>query len=198
MTERQSQFLGILNRAGKIAFGQSAFGKGKKISLLLLSEDASELTQKEARSFAGKFGLKIESVKTKAELGKPFGYERVLKTPSGKVEFTSTLLNNCGRDDHRSLPEFRDWREMAGDRARFPFLLVSGGRSDLVTPQTIAEFLSLVPHAQHAHLPEATHMLAGDDNAAFTATVLHYLDALPPASAGAPSAVTEHVPGASP
>ena len=74
MTERQSQFLGILNRAGKIAFGQSAFGKGKKISLLLLSEDSSELTQKEARSFAG---LKIESVKTKAELGKPFGYEAI-------------------------------------------------------------------------------------------------------------------------
>jgi ribosomal protein L7Ae-like RNA K-turn-binding protein len=77
MTERQSQFLGILNRAGKIAFGQSAFGKGKKISLLLLAEDASELTQKGARSFAGKFGLKIESVKTKAELGKPFGYEAI-------------------------------------------------------------------------------------------------------------------------
>lgn len=86
----------------------------------------------------------------------------------------------------------------AASNVHCPVLLVSGGRSDLVTPQTIEEFLSLVPHAQHVHLPEATHMLAGDDNAAFTATVLHYLDALPPASAGAPSAVTEHVPGASP
>ncbi|WP_369980157.1 alpha/beta fold hydrolase [Xanthomonas bundabergensis] len=86
----------------------------------------------------------------------------------------------------------------AASKVHCPVLLVSGGRSDLVTPQTIEEFLSLVPHAQHAHLPDATHMLAGDDNAAFTATVLHYLDALPPASAGAPSAVTEHVPGASP
>ena len=64
----------------------------------------------------------------KTRSGKPFGYERGLNTPSGKVEFTSTLLNHCGRDDHRALPEFRDWREMAGDRARFPFLLVSGGR----------------------------------------------------------------------
>lgn len=86
----------------------------------------------------------------------------------------------------------------AAARVQCPVLLISGGRSDLVTPQTIEEFLSLVPHAQHAHLPEATHMLAGDDNAAFTATVLHYLDALPPASAGAPSAVTEPVPGARP
>jgi Lysophospholipase len=86
----------------------------------------------------------------------------------------------------------------AAAQVQCPVLLISGGRSDLVTPQTIEEFLSLVPHAQHAHLPEATHMLAGDDNAAFTATVLHYLDALPPASAGAPSAVTEPVPGARP
>ncbi|KAB7771611.1 MULTISPECIES: alpha/beta hydrolase [unclassified Xanthomonas] len=86
----------------------------------------------------------------------------------------------------------------AAAHVQCPLLLISGGRSDLVTPQTIEEFLSLVPHAQHAHLPEATHMLAGDDNAAFTATVLHYLDALPPACAGASSAVTEYLPGARP
>jgi hypothetical protein len=32
-----------------------------------------------------------------------------------------------------------------------------------------------VPHARHVHLPQATHMVAGDDNDAFTATVLEYL-----------------------
>ncbi len=75
-------------------------------------------------------------------------------------------------------------------------LLVSGGRSTLVTPQTVAEFLALVPHARHVQLPEATHMVAGDDNNAFTATVLDYLDVLPSASAVAQSATTEHVTGA--
>ncbi len=104
------------------------------------------------------------------------------------------LVEELARDGE----QHQDAIAQAASKVHCPVLLVSGGRSDLVTPQTIAEFLSLVPHAQHAHLPEATHMLAGDDNAAFTATVLHYLDALPPASAGAPSAVTEHVPGASP
>ncbi|UKE51812.1 alpha/beta fold hydrolase [Xanthomonas translucens] len=104
------------------------------------------------------------------------------------------LVEELARDSERH----QEAIAQAASKVHCPVLLVSGGRSDLVTPQTIAEFLSLVPHAQHAHLPEATHMLAGDDNAAFTATVLHYLDALPPASAGAPSAVTEHVPGASP
>lgn len=73
-----------------------------------------------------------------------------------------------------------------------PVLLVSGGRSDLVTPQTITDFLALAPHARHIELPQATHTLAGDDNDAFTATVLNYLDELSTAS----SAVPEHVTGA--
>ena len=77
-----------------------------------------------------------------------------------------------------------------------PLLLVSGGRSDLVTPQTVAEFTALAPHARHVQLPQATHMVAGDDNDAFTATVLDYLDVLPAADAAASSATNEHVTGA--
>lgn len=82
----------------------------------------------------------------------------------------------------------------AARQVQCPLLLVSGGRSDLVSPQTVEEFMALVPHAQHVHLPEATHMVAGDDNNAFTAAVLNYLDALPSAA----SARTEHVTGARP
>lgn len=58
-----------------------------------------------------------------------------------------------------------------------PVLLVSGGRSDLVSERTIADFLALVPHASHVQLPEATHMVAGDDNDAFTDTLLDFLGA---------------------
>lgn len=90
----------------------------------------------------------------------------------------------------------------AATQVRCPILLISGGRSDLVTPQTVAEFLSLVPQARHVQLPDATHMVAGDENSAFTAAVLHYLDALPSASAIAASPFTdnanEHVTGATP
>ncbi|HYG06580.1 MAG TPA: alpha/beta hydrolase [Stenotrophomonas sp.] len=90
----------------------------------------------------------------------------------------------------------------AAAQVRCPVLLVSGGRSDLVTPQTVAEFLALVPHAQHVRLADATHMLAGDENSAFTAAVLHYLDALPPVHAATASPdikhATEYVPGAGP
>lgn len=60
-----------------------------------------------------------------------------------------------------------------------PVLLVSGGRSDLVSKETVAHFLDLVPHAEHVHLPEATHMVAGDDNDAFTRAVIEFLSPRP-------------------
>lgn len=76
-----------------------------------------------------------------------------------------------------------------------PVLLVSGGRSDLVSDRTIAEFLDLVPQAHHVRLPEATHMVAGDDNDAFTTTVMQYLDTLPALATDGLSA-TSHLTGA--
>ena len=78
---------------------------------------------------------------------------------------------------------------------RCPVLLISGGRSDMLSKTTINEFLQLVPHASHIQLPDATHMLAGDDNDAFTTTVMQYLDALPALAADLESA-TSHLTGA--
>jgi len=51
-------------------------------------------------------------------------------------------------------------------------------RSDIVSDETIAEFLSLVPHARHVSVPRATHMIVGDDNAAFTHHVAEFLKTL--------------------
>jgi pimeloyl-ACP methyl ester carboxylesterase len=59
-----------------------------------------------------------------------------------------------------------------------PVLLVSGGRSDIVSDATVAEFLQAVPHARHVEIPHATHTLAGDDNAAFTAAIEPFLNTL--------------------
>jgi len=61
-----------------------------------------------------------------------------------------------------------------------PVLLVSGGRSDIVSDATVAEFLQAVPHARHVEIPHATHTLAGDDNAAFTAAIEPFLNTLDP------------------
>jgi len=66
----------------------------------------------------------------------------------------------------------------AAKRICIPTLLISGGASDVVSPATIEEFLSLVPHAQHVIVPHATHMVAGDDNIVFTQHVVQFLGTL--------------------
>jgi pimeloyl-ACP methyl ester carboxylesterase len=60
-------------------------------------------------------------------------------------------------------------------RVKLPVLLLSGGRSDVVSDATIDEFLTLVPHARHRELPRATHMLAGDANDTFTRVIAEFI-----------------------
>lgn len=81
------------------------------------------------------------------------------------------LIDELARDSE----QHQDAIAEAASRIRCPILLISGGRSDLVSEKTVEEFRTLVPHAHHVHLPQATHMVAGDDNDTFTATVLEYL-----------------------
>jgi pimeloyl-ACP methyl ester carboxylesterase len=59
-----------------------------------------------------------------------------------------------------------------------PVLLVSGGRSDVVSERTVAEFLRNVPSAEHVEVPHATHAVAGDDNDAFIAILAYFLKTL--------------------
>ena len=66
----------------------------------------------------------------------------------------------------------------AAAHVRVPLLLLSGGRSDVVSRDTVDEFLRLVPHARHVELPRATHMVAGDANDAFTREIAGFLRAL--------------------
>ena len=66
----------------------------------------------------------------------------------------------------------------AARRLSIPVLLISGGASDVVSPETIDEFLALVPQARHVVVPRATHMVAGDDNIVFTRHVVQFLGAL--------------------
>lgn len=61
-------------------------------------------------------------------------------------------------------------------RIASPALLVRGALSDVVSDETVAEFLDLVPHAENCEVRGAGHMVAGDDNDAFTATITDFLD----------------------
>jgi len=75
----------------------------------------------------------------------------------------------------------------AAKKLQLPVLLISGGRSDVVSEATIAEFRALVPHAEHVAITDATHMVAGDSNARFTGEIAAFLDrlAVAPSSSGA-------------
>ena len=84
------------------------------------------------------------------------------------------LLDDIAGDSAAQQPRLLE----AAGRIRIPTLLISGGASDIVSAATIGEFLTLVPHARHVSVPQATHMIVGDDNAAFTRHVAEFLQTL--------------------
>lgn len=86
--------------------------------------------------------------------------------------------------DPRLIEEFvrhsehlQDTISEAARQLEVPVLLVSGGRSDIVSERTLAHFRTLAPHARHVSVPQATHMVAGDDNDAFSDALLDFLGA---------------------
>lgn len=85
------------------------------------------------------------------------------------------LLETVAHEGERYQPRLLE----AARRIEVPVLLISGGRSDVVSRDTISEFMQLLPHAQHVRLPQATHMLAGDANDAFTETIQTFIRSLP-------------------
>jgi pimeloyl-ACP methyl ester carboxylesterase len=65
--------------------------------------------------------------------------------------------------------------QAAAARVQIPVLLLSGGRSDVVSEHTIGEFMQLVPHAEHVCIDDATHMVVGDRNDVFTREISRFL-----------------------
>jgi len=61
-----------------------------------------------------------------------------------------------------------------------PVLLVRGSKSDVVSGGDAEFLLRLVPTAQAVDIDDATHMVAGDANDAFTAAILAFIERLGP------------------
>lgn len=76
--------------------------------------------------------------------------------------------------------EDRDPERMKAAAARLfmPALLVRGGKSDLVTPETAQEFVDIAPNARFVDVVAAGHMVAGDQNDVFIEAVTGFLDAV--------------------
>jgi pimeloyl-ACP methyl ester carboxylesterase len=94
------------------------------------------------------------------------------------------MLDQVARDGERYQPRLIE----AARRVRIPTLLISGGLSDLVSDATVDEFMALVPHAEHVRIADATHMVAGDRNDAFTGAILDFLTTLRSRGAFGPGA----------
>lgn len=64
----------------------------------------------------------------------------------------------------------------AVQRIAAPMLLIRGRMSDVVTEKEVAEFRQLAPHAEYLDIEHARHMVAGDRNDIFTASVIEFLN----------------------
>lgn len=95
------------------------------------------------------------------------------------------LLDDVGRAGEAH----RDALDDAARGIEVPTLLISGGRSDLIGDAEVSHFLELVPHARHHRIDDATHMVAGDRNDLFTASILEFVSQLG-ASAPTPAGVS--------
>lgn len=65
--------------------------------------------------------------------------------------------------------------EKAARGLTVPTLLVRGGSSDIVSPESAEAFLNLVPHARFVDVSGAGHMVAGDRNDVFAQAILTFL-----------------------
>lgn len=63
----------------------------------------------------------------------------------------------------------------AAARLSLPVHLIRGGSSDLVSPEDVAHFRRLVPHAEFSDISGATHMVVGDRNDSFAGAILDFL-----------------------
>ena len=63
----------------------------------------------------------------------------------------------------------------AASSVRIPTLLVSGARSEVVNREGAEQLLKLIPQAQWFQVPDATHMVAGDENDAFGSVLSEFV-----------------------
>ena len=101
---------------------------------------------------------------------------RSFRSDNGRLRWhwDPRLLDRVAKDSELHQSALLD----AARRIDVPTLLISGEHSDVVSDSTIAEFLQLVPHAEHVELPRATHMVAGDANDAFTREIARFVGQL--------------------
>jgi pimeloyl-ACP methyl ester carboxylesterase len=63
----------------------------------------------------------------------------------------------------------------AARNVTIPVLIISGSRSEVVHDEGVTQLRQLIPQAQCFQVPDATHMIAGDQNDAFNSAVSRFV-----------------------
>jgi pimeloyl-ACP methyl ester carboxylesterase len=79
------------------------------------------------------------------------------------------------RDSTSQIDGFKARMEKALRNVKVPTLLIRGRLSELVSPESVAEFRALCPDAEYVDVPGAAHMVAGDRNTAFNDALIDFL-----------------------
>jgi non-heme chloroperoxidase len=79
------------------------------------------------------------------------------------------------REPTSHIDGFKTRMEAALSNVNVPTLLIRGKLSELVSPQSVAEFRALCPDAEYVDVPGAAHMVAGDRNTAFNDALIDFL-----------------------
>jgi pimeloyl-ACP methyl ester carboxylesterase len=88
------------------------------------------------------------------------------------------MIRSWDPDDWSDAKAAQDEIEARLDAAKeldLPVLLIRGRLSDVVSEDNAQEFLRVVPHAEYVDLKDASHMVAGDRNDAFTDSVAEFI-----------------------
>ena len=83
---------------------------------------------------------------------------------SGDLEAMAARIAHFAEEVHRAAGELE-----------VPTLLIRGAESDLVSERSVAAFLEAAPRAEFVEVSRAGHMVAGDQNDAFTDAVVAFL-----------------------
>ena len=78
-------------------------------------------------------------------------------------------------------PAHRERLHECANHLDVPTLLVRGGLSDVVSEAGAQSFLTQCPHAEYVNVANAAHMVAGDRNDIFAASVIAFLKRVAPA-----------------
>ena len=104
----------------------------------------------------------------------PEGLKKNLRLRDGRWywHWDPAFMTKPGDDPRLRTENF----EQAAIDLRIPILLIRGKLSDVVSPEGVRDFLAKVPNAEFVELSDAGHTAAGDDNDAFSAAVVAFVN----------------------